>query len=372
MNVSNVVQVFESIAPLRYAESWDNVGLLIGTGEWAADRILITIDLTELVLREAIDGSAQMIVSYHPPIFEPLKRLSGGSARERIVLQAASAGIAVYSPHTALDAAPGGVNDWLAEALGGGDVRALETYESRSPTEQYKVVTFCPPNEADTLRNALAAVGAGKIGDYELCSFSGAGIGTFMGGASTNPAIGEAGELERVEEVRLEMVCSRRALGLAVVTLREFHSYEEPPIDIYPLQPRPERYIGQGRRVVLDQKTSLEDLAERIKTQLGIGQVRVAAAPNAPKKYQVIGLCAGAGGSLLESAIAQECELFLTGELKHHTVLNALANGCTIVLAGHTNTERPYLKRLRKTLSDRLPSATVTISKVDADPLKVM
>jgi dinuclear metal center YbgI/SA1388 family protein len=372
MNVNEIVEALESIAPPKYAESWDNVGLLIGSRQWETARAMLTIDLTGEVLEEAIAAKAQMIVSYHPPIFEPLKSLTDETEKQSIALQAAGAGIAVYSPHTALDAAPGGVNDWLAESLGPGDVRALLCRESLPRTEEHKVVTFCPADSIDRLRNALAAVGAGRIGEYERCSFEMAGTGTFLGGPGTTPVVGRRGQLERVDEVRLEMVCPGAALGLAVLTLREFHPYEEPPIEIYRLQGRPQRHIGAGRRIVLDQKTTLKQLAERIKGQLEIAQVRVATARNAPRKYRTIGLCPGAGAALVEQAIADGCELFLTGEMRHHDLLATQARGCTVILAGHTNTERGYLKRLQSELLSRLPEVELTIAKRDTDPLKVM
>jgi dinuclear metal center YbgI/SA1388 family protein len=372
MNVSRVVEVLESIAPPHYAEPWDNVGLLVGSSRWAAEHVLLTIDLTEAVLHEAIQAGTQMIVAYHPVIFEPMRSLTDVTTKQRVALEAASAGIAVYSPHTALDAAKGGVNDWLAQSLGDGDVRALVCCESLPESEQFKVVTFCPPDAVDQLRNSLASIGAGRIGDYELCSFELRGTGTFQGGEGTNPTIGERGNLERADEVRLEMVCPGGALGLATLTLREFHPYEEPPIEIYQLQPRRERHIGTGRRVVLDRRSSLKDLAESIKAHLGISQVRVARGRGAPDEYQTIGLSAGAGGSLLDAAIQQNCEMFVTGELRHHSVLDAQERGCTVVLCGHTNTERGYLRVLQKTIAERLPRLTITVAKGDRDPLEVM
>ncbi len=372
MNVSDVTEVLEAIAPLEYAADWDNVGLLVGSTSWKADSILLTIDLTEAVLREAIDAKAQMIVSYHPPIFDPLERVTDADPKQRIILEAARAGIAIYSPHTALDAAPGGVNDWIAKGLGSGDVRALEAHGAQPESEQCKIVTFCPAESVERLRNTLAAAGAGRIGKYELCSFEITGMGTFLGGKETTPSVGRRGEIQRVGEVRLEMVCPRASQALAVTTIKQFHPYEEPPIEIYELQPRPQRDVGQGRRVVLDQKLSLRVLVERIKRRLGMSQLRVAVGSRAPRRYRTIGLCAGAGGALRTEATAQGCEAFITGEMRHHDVLAAQAEGCTIILAGHTNTERGYLRVLRKQLRSALPAAQVAISKKDCDPLRVM
>lgn len=372
MQVGRVVEVIESIAPPADAAEWDNVGLLVGGAGWRGSPLLLTIDLTEPVLDEAVEGGAGMILAYHPPIFRPLPRLTDAPGGQGIVLEAARNGIAVYSPHTALDAVTGGINDWIAEGLGPGDVRALTPGATLPASEQCKLVTFCPAGAVDRVRQALATVGAGRIGDYELCSFEIKGTGTFFGGTGTSPQVGRAGRLERVEEVRLEMVCSEASLALAVTTLREFHPYEEPPIEIYRLLPRPSRHAGEGRRLVLDRQESLAAIVERLKTRLGVGAVRVAPGHPAPRRYRTIGLCAGAGGSLLAAACRQDCQMFITGEMRHHDVLAAQSQGCTVVLAGHTNTERGYLKILRKRLAAELPGVAISISRRDSDPLKVM
>jgi len=248
----------------------------------------------------------------------------------------------------------------------------LEPFESLPETEQCKIITFCPAEAVDRIRNGLASIGAGRIGEYQLCSFEMSGHGTFLGSESSNPTVGRKGRLERVDEIRLEMVCPRAALALAIVTLKEFHPYEEPPMEIHPLLPRPHRNIGQGRRVVLDQPIQLKSLVEKIKARLGVKQLMVAVGEGAPVKFTCIGLCAGAGGSLLDAAIRQDCEVFITGEMRHHDVLAAQARGCTVILAGHTNTERGYLKVLRKRLMELIRDAELSVSKIDGDPLTLM
>jgi hypothetical protein len=248
----------------------------------------------------------------------------------------------------------------------------LQPHDQLPETEQCKIITFCPAEAVDRIRNGLATVGAGRIGEYSLCSFEINGRGTFLGSEASRPAVGRKGRLEQVDEVRLEMVCPKAALALAVVALREFHPYEEPPIEIHPLLPRPLRSIGQGRRVVLDQAQSLKSIIERMKARLGVNQLMVALGDGAPTKFSHLGLCAGAGGSLLDAAIRQDCEAFITGEMRHHDVLSAQARGCTVILAGHTNTERGYLKVLRKRLLDAIDGGDVVVSKRDEDPLTAM
>jgi hypothetical protein len=205
-----------------------------------------------------------------------------------------------------------------------------------------KIVTFCPPEATERIRDGLAATGAGRIGGYERCSFEIPGTGTFFGGESTQPAVGGRGRLERVAETRLEMVCSRRALPLAIEALRRFHPYEEPPVEIHPLEPR----------------------------HFGVTAVSIALPDGAAAEHGTIGFCAGAGEGLLDAAIAEGCTLFVTGEMRHHEVLSALARGCGVLLAGHTNTERGYLPILAERLRNEVTGLDAVISRLDRDPLR--
>jgi dinuclear metal center YbgI/SA1388 family protein len=368
--VRDLVAALDALAPFSLAEEWDNVGLLVGRAEVECSRVLCAIDLTPAVLAEAVALECGAIVAYHPMLFRPLKRLSGGTAAERLAIELLERRIAVVSCHTALDAAPGGINDWIADALGSGDRRALVPHASLPASEETKIVTFCPADAVDRLRDALASVGAGRIGRYERCAFETRGQGTFFGGEGTKPTVGRAGSLQRTEEVRLEMVCPRRALALATATIRQFHPYEEPPIEIHPLVARPDRATGGGRRVVLDAPLPIGDIATRLKRHFGVAGVQIALPANAPGKHATIGICAGSGGSHLEAAAEQGCTLFVTGECKHHDALAALERGCGVFVAGHTNTERGYLPVLARRLHAAVPGAEVLVSKADRDPFR--
>lgn len=374
MKIANLIDAMQRIAPPELAEPWDNVGLLMGSRDAElAGPVLLTIDLTEAVAAEACRLQCGVVIAYHPPIFEPIKQITCATEAGRVALKLLRAGIAVYSPHTALDAAPNGMTDWLAEGLlgpkdagGGGDRRALRSHTELPRTQELKVVTFAPMEKLDDLRKAMASAGAGIIGGYEVCSFSTAGHGTFFGGEGTRPALGEAGRLETVVEHRLEMVCSRDALALVLETLRRFHPYEEPAIDVYELMERPHRAAGAGRRITLDHAATLDELATRLKTHLGVKSVKIAPASDEP--IDRIGVCPGAGGSLVPLALKAGCQLFVTGEMKHHELRAATANGLSVMLAGHTQTERPFLKLLAPRLSEQLGGAQVLVSAEDREP----
>jgi dinuclear metal center YbgI/SA1388 family protein len=381
LTVRDLVLAMERIAPVHGAESWDNVGLMLGSAEAAlgAGPVVLTIDLTEAVAAEALGRGAAAIVSYHPPIFEGLKRLTGETARGRALLACAAKGVAVYSPHTALDAAAGGMTDWLADGVLDGTVkadrRAIVPSAGVPGDGEVKIVTFVPREAVEAVRNALATAGAGIIGAYTVCSFAGEGVGTFLGGAGTNPAVGAAGRLEQVREVRLEMVCARRAVAVALETLKQFHPYEEAAVDVYALEARPQRAAGAGRRLQLDQPVALDVVVERLRghLRLGAGAVRVARAVSGVYANMVsrIGVCPGAGGSLALEAMKAGCEVFVTGEMKHHEVLACVEGGMSVVLAGHTETERAYLPRLAERLAGEMgvERGRVVVSSSDRSPV---
>lgn len=380
MLVSDLVGAMERIAPAECGEEWDKVGLHVGAlAAELAGPVLLTIDLTEAVIAEAVEIGAGAVISYHPPIFQDLRSITDATPKERIILTAARAGIAIYSPHTALDAAPGGVTDWLCEGLsngsGGkiaGDYRALVPHEEHAGQPRVKIVTFVPEADLEQVRNALASAGAGRIGEYSVCSFASTGSGTFLGGEHSNPTIGEAGKLETVAEHRLEMVCPKRALPLALQTLRRFHPYEEPAVDVYELAPLPRRRIGAGRRLVLDQPATMRELGQRLRTFLGTARVQLGLAADPDKPVRTLAVVPGAGESLAPLAASEGCEAFITGEMRHHNVLAAMHEGMHVLLAGHTNTERGYLPRLAERLAAELPGLETRLSRKDRDPLVVL
>lgn len=370
--LSSLLEKLERLAPLRYAEDWDNVGLLVdprGRGnELSVRRVMLCIDATPPVIEEAVNARIGCLVAYHPPLFRPQKRLS--NAETPLVFAAARHGFAVYSPHTALDAVPGGINDWLVEALGPGSATALSPHRVRDGNACFKLGVFVPHEHADRLRDALSDAGAGRIGSYSHCSFSVTGEGTFFGHEGTSPVVGRPHQLERVEELRLEMVCSERSLPALTAAILQHHPYEEPAWDLYPLAPKPDARIGAGRLVTLEQETSLSDIVERVKAHLALPRLRVAvsSAHREGAAVRKVALCAGSGRSVFEAA--PDAEVYVTGELGHHDVLALVNRGKSVVLAEHSHTERGYLPRFReKLLSATQNELEVLLAESDREPL---
>src|SRR5436190_12990480 len=200
MQLADLVGELEQIAPTRYAESWDNVGLLVGDPQQDISAVMLTIDYTSEVACEAAGAKCDAIIAYHPPIFDGLKRITAGS----LIFDAIRRGVAIYSPHTALDVADGGTNDLLADAIGLTERSPLRLIEPKA--NQYKLVTFVPADAVEKVSDALFAAGAGRIGNYSQCSFRSPGTGTFFGEEGANPTVGRRGRLEEAAEIRLETV----------------------------------------------------------------------------------------------------------------------------------------------------------------------
>ena len=376
LKLHKVESALKHLAPLELAEDWDNVGMLIRpTRRNTVSKILLAIDLTRDVLAEAVHKKVHMVVAYHPPIFSGFKKLvtdRTGRIKERIAVEAIENNIAVYSPHTSLDAVEGGLTDWLCSGLGDGVNSAWKESRLQPPREQYKLVVFVPGDHVDRVREELAGYGAGVIGDYKLCSFNAEGIGTFWGGAGTDPAVGRSGRLEKVPEIRLEMSCRGNSLPDLIEELYRVHPYEEPAFDIYKLEPRPQKYTGQGRLHQLNKEVTLATLVRRIKKHLGLAKLRVAAPAevrSGKSKIEEIGVCPGAGASVFEGTYFQA---YLTGEMRHHDILQKLEQGSAVILTEHSNCERPYLPTFRKDLQALLGrSVKVEISKKDAEPIQL-
>lgn len=362
MQLKELVAAMERLAPTRHAETWDNVGLLAGDPEQEARRALLAIDYTDEVAEEGRQLECDVVIAYHPPIFQAIKRIAAGTALH----DALRRGVAIYSPHTALDVARGGTNDVLADAVGMVDRRPLRV-SSGKPT-QAKLVTFVPAKDVDRLSSALFAAGAGRIGNYSSCSFRTPGAGTFLGGEGTNPAIGKAGRLEVVEEVRLEMVVPLAAIEAVVSALRQNHPYEEPAFDLVQLAPVPQG-LGMGRIGELPPGATRAKLIEQVKGELGLNHLLVAGPHDGPAKRAAVG--AGACGDLLDDAIAQGADVYLTGEMRHHDALKAARAGMTVVCTLHSNSERATLRRLSRRIVELLPGLDVCISQRDRDPFTI-
>ncbi len=361
----------EAIAPTRLAASWDNVGLLLGGRDWPAARILICLDVTSRVVSEAMDSAVDAIVSYHPVFFDRPGRITDETADMAPILALAKSGIAVYSPHTAWDAVEDGLADWLAEGIGPGSVRPIEPAVETRSGRMVSIVTDVPRSNTEAVRDAMAASGAGHIGNYDCCATCIESVGSFRPHAGANPAIGAIDTLEQVEEHRLQMVCDVASLAEALSALRRAHPYEEPPVQVFEMKGEPSTNRGAGRVLKLDHPAPISTITERLKAHLGVSSLRLVQGVDAPEAHTVVGCCPGAGGALLSDAESAGATLYVTGEMRHHDLLAARERGTSVLLAGHAHTEQRGLDRLVDRLQKAMPEVSVARSVIDASPWTV-
>jgi len=360
-SLKTVVEWFDTAAPPAMAEAWDNVGLLVGDPAADVKTVLLTIDYTAEVAAEAVKQSCELVVAYHPPIFEPLKRLHAGG----VIFDSIRRGIAIYSPHTALDVADGGTNDVLADILGLIDRGPLK--RNASTAKEYKLVTFVPKDALEKVSSALFAAGAGRIGNYTSCSFQSPGTGTFLGGEGTNPAVGKAGQMERADEIRIETIVPISSIDQIVCALRNAHPYEEPAFDLIALAAPPTTQ-GIGRVGNLKAR-SRQELFQTIKREIGVDQLLIAGPTEGDVSRAAV--CAGSGGDFVGDAIDAGAQFYLTGEIKHHQALKAAAAGMTVICTLHSNSERVTLKHLQARLEAAFPQLTVQLAASDRDPFSI-
>lgn len=370
ISVKQVVDVMEGIAPSYLSEKWDNTGLLIGGLQDSVEKIMVCLDVTGSIVEEAVQNGVDMIISHHPVIFEGLKTLRSDDGKGRLLHLLIKNNIAVYSAHTNLDKAPGGVDDVLAARLGLENVEPLTTEEDE---RLYKIVVFIPNGHEEAVMNAMAEAGAGFIGRYRHCSFQTRGIGTFLPLEGTNPYIGQQGRTERVDEVRLETIARHRDLENIVQSMLKIHPYEEVAYDIYPLANKTHRQ-SLGRIGILPKKMPFEEFAKKVCKSLGVPSVQVAG--NINRDVKVIATCAGAGASLINKAYAKGAHVFVTGEMKYHDACEVEYTGMAVIAAGHYATEflavEELIHRLQKAFNDLQYKVKVSRARTMANPYSII
>jgi dinuclear metal center YbgI/SA1388 family protein len=364
MKVKDITEQIEKVVPLKLAQGWDNVGLLIGDAQRRVKNILLTIDITKEVLAEAKKLKTDLIISYHPVIWDGLKRITT-DGQSGVVYDLIRSGMAVFSLHTALDSAIGGVNDGLAEIIDIRDGKPIGDYVDSPAGDNYKLVVFVPIESAAKVSSAIFAAGAGVIGNYSHCSFQAQGQGSFLPLEGAKPAIGKKGKTEKVAEVRFETIVPAEKLDAAIAAMKKAHPYEVPAFDCYKLYNEQSKF-GLGRIGKLETPMRVNKIIERIKKHTGARAIGIVG--DEKRLVKTAAVCAGSCGRIINSVIAAKADLYVTGELKHHHALAAQEAGLTCICLSHSVSERFILKKFAKELQKQLKQVTIRISKKDADP----
>lgn len=335
LTVGGVATVLDRLWPQAWAESWDNVGLLLGARDRPVHRCLCALDADAPSIEQAAAAGAELLLAHHPLPFRPLRRVLQEDPTGAAVLLAASRGVAVYAAHTNFDAHPDGVSRALADALG---LRVEALLQISGREALYKLVVFVPAGQEQALLAALAAAGAGHLGNYSHCSFVAPGTGTFLPLAGARPFVGEVGVLERQSEVRLEVLVPERVRGEVTAALRRTHPYEEPAFDYLRLENEgPAR--GCGMVGTLPRRMPLASLARLCARRLGAPTTRFVGEPARPV-YRVA-VCGGAGMGFADAARRAGADVLVTADIRYHEAREAEAGGLALVDPGHQATEAP-------------------------------
>ncbi|MBS4536920.1 Nif3-like dinuclear metal center hexameric protein [Clostridium sp. D2Q-11] len=337
----DVIRKLEEIAPKKLAEKWDNVGLQIGSREKRVNKILLALDVTLDVVQEAIDNEVDMIVSHHPIFFSPIKSVDYDSYRGQLIKNIIKNDIIVYTAHTNLDSSNRGVSDALIEEL---DIKPTGILSKVYKEKLYKLVVFVPETHEEALRGVLGGVGAGSIGNYSNCSFTSKGTGRFKPEDGADPYIGSIDEIEKVQEVKIEVIVSEDKLNKVVEEMISAHPYEEVAYDIIRLENTFSEY-GTGR-VGYVEKTTLGELAKYIKRKLNTPDIRVYG--ELDESVERVAVSGGEGSDFIKDAKRANVDVYITGDIKHHMAQIATELGVNIIDAGHFYTEKIVMKKLAK------------------------
>ncbi len=331
MNIKEVASILEEFAPLLYQESYDNSGLTVGNPNDNVSSVLLTVDITEEVIDEAINKKANLIIAHHPIIFKGLKSITGKNYVEKIVAKSIKNDVAIYAAHTNMDGVWGGVNTKLGEKLGLLNMKIL----SPKKGELKKLVTFVPDEHSDRVRKAIFDAGAGNIGHYDQCSFNLHGTGSFRAGENSNPYKGEKGELHFEKEIRIETIFPQCSESSIVRALLNSHPYEEVAYDIYPLD---NEFIKAGMGAIgeLPESAEEEGFLSDLKKKFHLKCLRHSSLLG--KKVKRIAVCGGTGAFLLKKAISFGADAFLTADIKYHEYFDADKN-ILLVDIGHYESE---------------------------------
>ena len=364
MTVKDITKTLEELAPLAHAEDFDNVGLLVGDPNMAVTGVLVTLDTLENVVDEAITKKSNFIVSFHPIIFSGLKKITGSTYVERVVLRAIRHNIAIYSMHTALDNSKMGVNAKICEVLG---LKNPEILIPKKGTIK-KLVTYAPLADADKVKTALFEAGAGDIGNYSDCSYSLEGVGSFKAGNLANPTKGEIGQVHFEKESQINVIFTFEKEKSILQALFNAHPYEEVAYEVVTLE-NTNQDIGMGMIGTLETEMDETEFLLQVKSKMKASVVRHSQLLN--KKVKKVAVLGGSGAFAISAAKRANADVFITSDIKYHQFYEA-ENQLVIADIGHFETEQFTKDLLVDHLTKKIPNFAVSLSESITNPIKYL
>jgi len=344
MKLIEIIKNIEAWAPKEIAWQKDNVGLQVGDSDKPVNNILLCLEVDDKVVDEALRKKCNFIISHHPLLFSPIKKITPALDKtSRLIQKLIKNDITLYSAHTNLDYTRDGVSFRLANKLELQNISFLVNLKSN----QYKVAVFVPIEDSDTVTVAMFKAGAGNIGEYSHCSFGNVGIATFMGSGNSKPHVGKRERLESVPEIKIEMLVNRWNLNSVLAAIKKVHPYEEPAFDIYPLDNLNVDY-GIGAIGEFEKSFNPEEFLNHISGKLNVKSFRFT--KGSKNKIKKVAVCGGSGSEYLKNAIALKCDAFITADIKYHTFQQAEGD-ILLIDAGHYETEIFSLNEIKKRIA---------------------
>jgi dinuclear metal center YbgI/SA1388 family protein len=359
--LANILQQLESLAPPGYQESYDNSGLLTGSPEMMVKGVLICLDSTEEIIEEAIRTGCNLVIAHHPILFSGIKKLNGKNYVERTLIKAIKNDIAIYAIHTNLDNVRNGVNKAICDRIGLSDTEILSPKSGLLK----KLVTYCPEIQADAVKSALFAAGAGSIGNYDECSFSTSGTGTFRGNESSAPAVGQKGVRHLEAESRIEVVFEGRAEPVILKALRAAHPYEEIAFDVYSLDNKYNN-VGSGMIGELKESLGITEFLALLKSRMQTGVIKYTTPLQSTIKR--VAVCGGSGSFLLPDAIRSGADAFVTADFKYHQFFDGEGK-VLIADIGHYESEQFTKELIYNFLNEKFTTFALRLSELNTNPI---
>jgi len=361
-----IIKYMEQMAPPKLAQSWDNTGFLIGDTEQKIKRVLVALDVTPDVVDEAIAIGAEMIITHHPLIFKPLNNIRRDNPLGRVIYRLIQHNINVYSAHTNLDSVDEGVNHTLAKLL---ELKNIQLLQPEYSEKYKKIAVFVPVDSIDVVREAMTRVGAGFIGNYRDCSFMSKGTGIFRPLEGSNPSKGKIGELNKIEEFRLETIVSESDLDMVINAMIEAHPYEEVAYDVFNVENKNSEF-GLARIGKLEERIDLVSFAATVKKILGLKKVRFIGDTN--KEVGTVVVSSGSYYDIANISKIKGADVIVTGDIKYHDARNMLDYGLCAIDAGHFGTENIIVPIIVNYLSEMTEDVEILKSERLKDVFMVL
>lgn len=361
MKIRELINHLELTAPLQLQEDYDNSGLITGDEDQIITNALVSLDCTEAIIEEAIQNNCNLIISHHPILFRGIKKLTGKNYVERTIIKAIQNNVAIYAIHTNLDnLLKNGVNSKIASKIGLYNTKILSPLKHQLA----KLTTYVPIEKATEVRSALFEAGAGRIGEYEECSFNAEGIGTFKGGPGTNPFVGKPGELHFESEVKIETIFPRFLKNRIIDSLLRSHPYEEVAYDIHLLE---NEWLETGAGIIGNLQTELEmpEFLRFIKDHLGLTLIRHT---SFNRKIKRVAVCGGSGSFLLSNAINSGADAYITSDFKYHEFFDAEGR-LMICDVGHFESEQYTPELIIEIIRNKFPNFAPVLAKTKTNPI---